>query len=302
MFDPDYVPAILHKAEALVDSAERQPVKADKIKDLSGAKDLLEGAALSRDKKNAAVYATLAHAYVDLDELDKAADNANKALLLDRTNLVALNMSGLVKYYRHDCVGAADEFERATEAAPKDFTSYLNLGNAFYGLRSWARAQREYNRALELVPQTSISNTGSQRPYIKYLVARTQHELSMDEQAVQTLSDVLNLRTDFYEAQRLLGAAYSGQKQWQAAEEALKEALKSAPPDDVEKLASTHSHLGEIYEVQGTVRRVSARRCCWLCVEKTWVHNAVPVEAFVSLGPGRATPTRRSESSVCFGN
>jgi tetratricopeptide (TPR) repeat protein len=137
------------------------------------------------------------------------------------------------------------------DASPTDFPSHLNLANAYYGMRSWARAQREYEAALQLIPQISIANTGSERPYVKYLIARAQHELRMYDKAVSTLDEALNLRPDFYWAQRLLAAAYSGQEQWRAAEEALRSALKSAPPDDFEKLADTHAHLGEVYEVQG---------------------------------------------------
>jgi hypothetical protein len=58
----------------------------------------------------------------------------------------------------------------------------------------------------------------------------------------------------------------------------------------------------EVHEVQGAARCFTVGRCCRPCIEKPGVHSAVQVKAFVGLGPGRATPTRRSESSVCFGN
>lgn len=258
LYDASCVPAMLHKGEAMIDRAEREKLPSDKIDGFMNARDLLEGQALKLNAKDPMVWAALARAYLGLDELNKAEQAANSALTLDRKNLVALNMAGLVKYYRNDCIGAVDDFTTAIETAPKDFQSYLNLGNALYGLRSWGRAQREYNRALELVPQSSVSNTGSQRPYVKYLIARTQHELGDYQLAVNTLSEALSLRTDFYDAQRLLAASYSGLRQWRAAEESLKGAIKSAASDDVEKQASSHTHLGELYEVGGRYHEAMA--------------------------------------------
>lgn len=251
LFFPTHVPAMLHKTQATLGRGERAETEAEKLADFSAARDLIEQEALALDPNNPDLWAELGRAYVGLDELDRAEEAAKKALLIDKKHLVALNMSGLVDYYRNQCVAAAADFGRAIKVAPKDFQSYVNLGNALYGLRSWGRAQAEYIRALELIPQSSIANTGSQRPYILYLIARTQHERKLYERAISTLGEALKLRTDFYDAQRLLAASYSGVLKWRAAEEALRAALKSAPRGNLEEIASTHAHLGQVYEVQG---------------------------------------------------
>lgn len=258
LFDPNCIPALLNKATAYVNRAERADKQADKLDGYTQAVDIIQNQALKVAPNDAGLWAALAKAYLGLDELDKAEAAVTKALTYDRKNLTALNVDGLVKYYRNQCVDAANAFTRAVEAAPTDFPSHLNLANAYYGMRSWARAQREYESALQLIPQISIANTGSERPYVKYLIARAQHELRMYDKAVTTLSETLSLRPDFYWAQRLLAASYSGLEQWRAAEEALRSALKSAPPDDFEKLADTHAHLGEVFEVQGRVHEAIA--------------------------------------------
>jgi len=250
-FDAAWVPALSHKAQALVDRSDRAVKQEEKQEDLEAARQLLEEEALALRPNDPDLLAQLARAYYGLDDNDKAAEAAAAALRINRNHVVALNMSGLVKYRRNQCVAAAADFTQAIEVAPKDFQSYVNLGNALYGLRSWGRAQGEYSRALELIPRSTVANTGSQRPYVMYLIARTQHEQKNYELAIDTLGEVLDQRTDFYEAQRLLAASYSGLAKWRAAEEALQGALKSAPPDDSRKQADTRAHLGQVYEVQG---------------------------------------------------
>ncbi len=250
-FDPAHVPALAHKAQALVDRGERAGSPADMQDDLRAARALLEEEALALRPNDPDLWAQLARAYYGMDDNAKAEAAAKQALRIDRKHVVALNLAGLVKYRQNRCVEAAADFSEAIDAAPNDFQSYVNLGNALYGLRSWGRAQAEYARALELIPRASIANTGSQRPYVMYLIARTQHEQKAYDRAIATLGEVLEQRTDFYEAQRLLAASYSGQAKWRAAEEALQAALKSAPPDDARRQADTRAHLGQVYEVQG---------------------------------------------------
>lgn len=251
LYHPTYAPAMLHKSRALISRGERATLEADKLQDFRDAHDLLEREALVLEPTNADLWAELARACLGLDDLDKATEAARQALLLDKKHLVALTAAGLVKYYRNQCVSAAQDFTNAIKVAPRDAQSFVNLGNALYGLRSWGRAQAEYDRALALIPETSIANIGNQRPYILYLIALTQHQRKSYERAVTTLGEALKLRTDFYDAYRLLAAAHGGLLQWRAAEEALRSALASAPRDDLGKIAATHAHLGEVYEVQG---------------------------------------------------
>ncbi len=258
MFCPTYVPAMLHKADAWLSLGEQAPEQATKLEAFATARDLLEQDALALEPENAELWAHLSRSYLGLDELDKADDAAKKALLLDKKSLVALNVTGLVKYFRNKCVDASATFFEAIDTAPRDFQSYVNLGNALYGLQSWGRAEREYMRALELLPKSSIANTTSQRPYVLFLIARTRQERKMYEKTVEILNEALKLRTDFYEAQRLLAAAYSGMEDWRAAEEALKGALKNAPKDIPSKIADTHAHLAQVYEVQGRLHEAMA--------------------------------------------
>jgi len=258
LFCPTYVPAMLHKAQTWISRAEQATDPAERLDDFGRARDLIQQEALALEPDSADLWAELAGAYLGLDDLDKASEASVKALVLDKKHVRALNTSGLVKYYRDDCVAAADDFTRAVDVAPKSFRSYLNRGNAFYGLQSWGRAQREYAQALQLIPQSSIANTNNERPYVLFLIARTQHQRKLYEKAIETLGEALKLRTDFYEAQRLLASCYSGLQQWRAAEEALRAALETVPETSPEKVANAHAHLGQVYEIEGRLHEAIA--------------------------------------------
>ncbi len=271
---PGDVLAMLHKARALCSRAERvassgedlaeymtrkaaqgQPLEGDWEALLTPqehydlAVRLLRDQALAADPQNPELYAELGRAYVAMGKYKEAEDASQQALHLQPDNVIALNTQGLVQYYgKGDFVAAASAFAAAIKVAPKDFQSYLNLGNSLYGLHSWDAAQREYAKALALIPQTSVANTGSQRPYLLYLIARTQHEQKMYDRAIETLGQALKLRTYYYDAERLLAACYAGRGEWRAAQEALQACLKNAPND--RELARTHAQLGQVYEVQ----------------------------------------------------
>jgi len=293
LYSPTCILAMLHKADAWVSFAEQLQIEADKIDNFSKAKDLLEQEALALAPENSDLWAELARAYLGLDDLGKAEEASKKSLLIDKKHVKALNAAGLVKYYRDECVAAAQDFSTAIEIAPRDFQSYVNHGNALYGLRSFSLAAREYVRALELLPKTTIANTNSQRPYVLYLIARTQHERKPHEKAIETLNQALEIRTDFYDAQRLLAASYSGLEKWRAAEEALKAALKSVPPEDAEDVASTHAHLGEVYEIQGELHNAIAHYQIALATDKGNIeakYGLIRLASHETGSPSEATP------------
>jgi tetratricopeptide (TPR) repeat protein len=257
LFYPTLTVAKLHKAQAMLNRGARAELPGDRQRDYAAARRILESDALvtkglPRDLE-ADLWGEVSRAYIGLDDLKKAEKASRAALALNSKHRLALNMLGLTRCLppNKDYVGAMQAFSDAIAVAPKDFESYMNLGNALYGMRSWGRAEREYERALNLIPETSVANTGSQRPYVLFLIARAQHEQGNYEKAVATLGKALQMRTDFYEALRLLAASYAGQSKWRAAEEALQGALRVLSPDNLTRVSSTHAHLGQVYEIQG---------------------------------------------------
>lgn len=264
LYCPTLVSAKLHKAQAMIDRGARAELPGDRQRDYAAARRLLESDALATKglskPMEADIWAQLGRVYIGLDDLKKAEKSARQALAIDNKHVLALNILGLTRCLppNDDYNGAMQAFAQAIDIAPDDFESYMNLGNALFGMHSWGRAEREYGRALELIPQTSVANTGSQRPYVLYLIARTQHEQGDYDRAIKTLGDALQLRTDFYEALRLLAAAYAGKTQWRAAEEALRGALRVLSPDNLTRLSSTHAHLGQLYEIQGRAHEAIA--------------------------------------------
>ncbi|MGI5816943.1 MAG: tetratricopeptide repeat protein [Armatimonadota bacterium] len=234
---PDYIEAYRGRAETY--SAMGQ--QTDAISDLRSALDI--------DPRDADLYASLAMAQTLNESYDDAIATAQIALNLAPTNAQAHNAAGLAYYYTGQLGAAREHFSRAVEADPTLHQSYTNLGNTFYQMGSWPRARANYEKALEIIPKPAIANTAVQRSYLHYLVAMTYHNTGMYDREVQALNSALGLDSAYLEAMMQLARAYTALGQFQAAEQALRNALEVSP--GLEEDAAIHVQMGRLYEEEG---------------------------------------------------
>lgn len=235
--DPEYVDAYLGRAQAYLDSGDPDSA----IADLQTALELAP--------RKAELYAALAQAQVMTEDYDAAISTAQTALGLDPDNAQALNAAGLAYYYRGDLALAADAFMRAIEADPTQHQSYTNLGNTYFQMGSWHRAREQYEKALELIPKPAIANTAFQRSYLYYLLARTYHNDQQYQREIEALNNALGLDAAYLEALMQLASAYAELNEFQAAEQALRNALSVSPGPEQD--AEIYVQMGRLYEREG---------------------------------------------------
>jgi len=235
--DPQYVDAMLNLAKAYYAQAQYD----EALQQL--------GDAIRRAPNRADLHAALALTYVGLEKYDEARDEARAALQLDHKQIPAYNALGLAAYYQGRLGQAAEYFTKAVELDSTQHQSHTNLGLAYFQMHSWTRSRAELNQALKYLPQAVITNTAIQRSYLYYLVALTYSSTGIHDQAIAALNQALALDPTYFEALRQLARDYLAQKDYRAADRALRRALQQSPgpTEDAEVLAQ----LGLVHEAAG---------------------------------------------------
>jgi tetratricopeptide (TPR) repeat protein len=234
---PDYVEAYQGRAETYIAMGQSD----EAIDDMQTALEL--------DPRDADLYAALSMAQVLNEDYDEAIATAQTALNLDPDHPMAHNAAGLAYYYTGQLGASSEHFNEAVEADPTLHQSYTNLGNTFFQMGSWHRARANYEQALELVPKPAIANTAVQRSYLHYLIAMTYHNTGLYEREVEELGKALGLDAAYLDALTQLATAYTELGQFNAAEQALKNALEVSP--GLEEDAAIQVQMGRLYEEQG---------------------------------------------------
>ncbi len=117
------------------------------------------GAARSGD---ANIHARLGRAYFELDNLDKALEELNRASQIDRTNRIGLYFGARIYLERNNYVEAVVLAERAIRAYPQDTNIRNLLGLAYLGSDRFADAVQQFEVVIADRPNdgTAIYNLG----------------------------------------------------------------------------------------------------------------------------------------------
>lgn len=242
--EPNMVMALLSRARAY--NAIGDPAKA--IADLQTA--------LSVEPRNPDIYALAAASYVGAEDYQNAINTAATALSLKSDHADAHDATGLSYYFLGELTLAAEHFSKAVAADPTKHQFYTNLGNTYFQMASWGRARQEYERALDIIPNSTVANTAFQRSYLLYLVARTHHYQRQYHQEVEALNKALTLDPAYLDALLQLADAYIELRQYRAAETDLRLALNKSPDDEMD--ARIHTQLGRLFEREGEVHKAIA--------------------------------------------
>lgn len=131
---------------------------------------------------------------------------------------------GLILMARGDYPGALSYFERALQYTPNYSSLEINLGIANGGLQRNGEAERHFQRAIELAPQTA-------EPYFFY--ARWLWQVGQAPRAADLLKTALLRNRLYFDARDLLMRIYAQQNDAAAAQSLARETLQLAPNDEV---------------------------------------------------------------------
>lgn len=86
-------------------------------------------------------------------EYDRATDNLNRALALDPVSPEALNLLGMVRFFKKDYPNAEAHFAKAIARKPSYAPALNNLGNLYYMTGRPEKAEELLKKALEISPR-----------------------------------------------------------------------------------------------------------------------------------------------------
>ncbi len=276
--NPSSVRALTELARTYLDQANKlEPGSAAVVNAARQAMSAAERG-LELDPQNVDLYIQLARAELLRENHAAALETAQYALRLKPTDVAGLNTAGLAAYYQNDLTNAVKYFTEAIRNKPDHAQSHVNLGNAFFQMGSWYRARRQYNKALEYIPQAQLAKTAYQRAYICYMIALSYHETANYEQEIVALNQALSLDPNYFAAYRQMGRAYLARREYRAARRVLEIAIQNASTD--EQIADVHVQIGEVLETQGNVHEAITAYSAALAADPA---NALASSALVRL-------------------
>ncbi len=247
--NPDLVDAMVGLANALVSLSEQQAEGSPEATEAVAEAIRHLEKAVTLAPNRADVHAQLARAYLAADRLDECLAEAEQAIRLDSSNVLALNTAGTAYYMRRRLALAAEYYSRAKDVDPANAETLINLGNTYFQMKSWYRAREAYRQALEHTPSSIITNAAMKRARIYYLIALCyDHTLNFDRE-IDALSQAIFLDDTFVDAYLQLAKAYAAKQDYRAAEQALRIAAQKSSMD--EDRLRAYIQLGETLEQAG---------------------------------------------------
>ncbi len=146
---------------------------------------------------------------------------------------------------KNDLPQAVASFEQVTQADPKDFEAWTDLGTAHFKREKWGDSEKAYQKALEARPGyfPAMLNLGKLRLAQK-----------KPEGAVDILSQAVQSEPGSADAQYFLGEAFLQIKKGSKAVGCLNEALRLDPVGK----ADAHLRLGALYNAAGMKDKAAA--------------------------------------------
>jgi tetratricopeptide (TPR) repeat protein len=165
----------------------------------------------------------------------KAEDAFQKAVELDKNNVPAILLLAGVQVARGSVDQAIASYQRALHDNPGDVRIYVGLGSVLETKNDWQQAEDLYKKALEIQPDYPLAANN-----LAYLMLEHGGNINVAFSLAQTARKGL---PNLPNAADTLGWAYYQQGAYNAAIEALQEALKGSPDS-----ATYHYHLAMAYQ------------------------------------------------------
>ena len=135
----------------------------------------LQGAFTSKKKFNKDVYALLSRVYFNMNDFEKAQDNAQKALKIDGNNQQALLVLGDLSYRTKDYKTALKYYKNAEngdiESSVKIAQTYEQLGKQKKALEIYERLLKAYDNCYTAYYKIALTDKSKEIAYLKKALA-----------------------------------------------------------------------------------------------------------------------------------
>lgn len=135
----------------------------------------LQGAFTAKKKFNKDVHALLSRVYFDMNDFEKAQDNAQKALKVDGNNQQALLVLGDLSYRTKDYKTALKYYKNAEtggiESSVKIAQTYEQLGKQKKALEIYERLLKTYNNCYMAYYKIALADKSKEIAYLKKAIA-----------------------------------------------------------------------------------------------------------------------------------
>jgi tetratricopeptide (TPR) repeat protein len=162
-------------------------------------------AALAVQPESSPIHANLAVTLLDAGQPEEALVAADRAIELDRTNVMASNYRGNILLVQKRFEEALAAHRRALEIDPRDATSQLNVGVTLHAMGRLEEAATAYRRAIELFPRFAMAHTNLGN--LLYRQGRLEEALAAQRRAIEAAPEIAtphyNLGVQFQEQGRL---------------------------------------------------------------------------------------------------
>ena len=155
----------------------------------------------SDPQKTAVLYNKIGIAYHQLQQLDNARKNYERALKVKRDYPEALNNVGTVYYAKKSYRRAIGYYQKALRLSPSSASIYSNLGTALFARKRYEEATDAYQKALAIDPEVfeHRSNYGTlledrnveERAKFHYYLAKMYAKSGRNELAMQYVRKAL---------------------------------------------------------------------------------------------------------------
>jgi tetratricopeptide (TPR) repeat protein len=149
-------------SSALVDKTQPKPPAATRTLTAEERGDIMMARKMYREaidafnsdpQKSAVLYNKIGIAYHQLQQLDNARKNYERALKLKRDYAEALNNIGTVYYAKKSYRRAISYYSKALRLSPNSASIYSNLGTALFARKKYELATDAYQKALAIDPE-----------------------------------------------------------------------------------------------------------------------------------------------------
>ena len=212
--------------------------------------------ALGLDVNSAPAYAYMGEAYFQEDEknqmnIQKAVENANRAVERDRNLWVPHNTLGKIYVQTRNWDNAVAEFREASRLNPENADLLFELGKAQYRAGKFADARQSFESCIHLQPE-------HERAY--YNLGTTFMQLGNLSQALTAYKKAAQIDPTYASAHFSAADVLSRQKNYAAAQEYYKKAAVLEPDNDRYLLAQgiNEFRLNTFAVAEGTFRKALA--------------------------------------------